>query len=50
VRQQQGQFADPSVASRFMLASQLLVHEMPVYPRTTAFATCAFRWLTRKAW
>ena len=48
VRQQQEQFADPSVASRFMLASQLLLHEMLVYPRTTAFATSAFRWLTHK--
>ena len=31
-----------------MLASQLLLHEMLVYPRTTAFATSAFRWLTHK--
>ena len=38
----------PGAGEVAMLASQLAVYRTAIYPRTTALATRAFRWLTRK--
>lgn len=37
----------PGAKERFMLTGQLAVYRTLIYPRTTALATNAFRWLTR---
>ena len=47
VRAEQAADPPPSRAAAFMLAAQLLVHELSVYPSTTALATRLFRWLSR---
>ena len=38
----------PSAKAAFMLSAQRLVYRCVIYPRTTAFVTSLFRWLTRK--
>jgi len=38
----------PSKKEVFMLAAQLAIYRMFIYPRTTAFAQSLFRWLTKK--
>lgn len=38
----------PSFKEVAMLAAQLMVYRTFIYPRTTAFAQTAFRWLTKK--
>jgi dTDP-4-amino-4,6-dideoxygalactose transaminase/ribosomal protein S18 acetylase RimI-like enzyme len=38
----------PSSKAAWMLAAQRLVYRTAIFPRTTAFATMLFRWLTRK--
>ena len=48
VRGEQVSYDLPSRKAAFMLAAQLLVYELFIYPRTTALATRLFRWLTRK--
>ncbi len=48
VRQQQESYPSPSRTAAFMLASQLLVYELVIYPSVTALATEVFRWLTSK--
>lgn len=48
VRAEQESYPLPSRKAAFMLAAQLLVYEMCIYPRTTALATRLFRWLTKK--
>jgi len=47
-REQQASYPVPDRKAAFMLAAQLLVYEMFIYPSTTALATRLFRWLTRK--
>jgi len=42
------QLQQPSAAAAGMLSLQRLVYRLLIYPRTTAFATALFRWLTRK--
>ena len=42
------ELAAPLAKAAWMLAAQRLVYRLLIYPRTTAFATAAFRWLTRK--
>lgn len=48
VRAEQASYPPPGRAAAFMLAAQLLVYELFIFPRTTALATRLFRWLTRK--
>lgn len=48
VRAEQASYPPPARAAAFMLAAQLLVYELFIFPRTTALATRLFRWLTRK--
>ncbi len=48
VRAEQASYPPPGRAAAFMLAAQLLVYELLIFPRTTALATRLFRWLTRK--
>jgi len=38
----------PSAKAAGMLAAQRLIYRLFIYPKTTAFATSLFRWLTRK--
>jgi len=38
----------PPTAAALMLSLQRLVYRTTIFPKTTAFATAAFRWLTRK--
>jgi dTDP-4-amino-4,6-dideoxygalactose transaminase len=38
----------PPAKSALMLSAQRLVYRTVIYPRTTAFATALFRWLTHK--
>lgn len=38
----------PSAKAASLLALQRMVYRLFIYPRTTAFATSLFRWLTRK--
>ena len=47
VRAEQAACPPASRGAAFMLAAQLLVHELFVYPSTTALATRLFRWLSR---
>lgn len=48
VRAEQAAYPPPSRNAAFMLACQLLIYELAVFPSTTAYATRLFRWLTRK--
>ena len=48
VQTEQASYPPPGRAAAFMLAVQLLVYELCVYPATTALVTRLFRWLTRK--
>ncbi|MEW6249600.1 MAG: DegT/DnrJ/EryC1/StrS family aminotransferase [Planctomycetota bacterium] len=48
VRAVQAECDSPGHGAAFMLAAQLLVYELLIYPRTTALATRTFRWLTHK--
>jgi dTDP-4-amino-4,6-dideoxygalactose transaminase len=48
VRAEQARYPLPGAKSAFMLASQILVYELFIYPRSTAMATEAFRWLTKR--
>lgn len=48
VRKEQAGYPPPPRKAAFMLAAQLLVYELCIYPSTTALATRLFRWLTRK--
>lgn len=48
VRAEQAGYPRPGAKSAFMLASQILVYELFIYPRSTAMATEAFRWLTKR--
>jgi perosamine synthetase len=48
VAQEQAAMELPSRKQAFMLASQLLVYELCIYPSTTALATRTFRWLTKR--
>ena len=38
----------PSVKSSFLLSVQRMIYRAFIYPKTTAFATSLFRWLTKK--
>jgi len=44
----QQECAPPPAKAAWMLAAQRLVYRTFIYPRTTAFATAAFRWLTHR--
>jgi dTDP-4-amino-4,6-dideoxygalactose transaminase len=44
----QAECVPPSTGAAIMLALQRLVYRTAIFPKTTAFATAAFRWLTRK--
>ncbi|MCK4341673.1 MAG: DegT/DnrJ/EryC1/StrS family aminotransferase [Phycisphaerae bacterium] len=48
VRAEQAKYPVPGRKAAFMLASQLLVYEVCLYPSTTALATRLFRWMTKK--
>ncbi len=48
VRAERGSYPLPCRRAAFMLAAQLLVYELAIYPSTTALATRLFRWMTRK--
>lgn len=48
VRSEQASYPPPPRKAAFMLAAQLLVYELCIYPSTTALATRLFRWLTRR--
>ena len=42
------ELAPPSGKAALMLAAQRMVYRALIYPRTTAFAAAAFRWLSRR--
>jgi dTDP-4-amino-4,6-dideoxygalactose transaminase len=42
------ELAPPPAKAALMLAAQRLAYRTLIYPRTTALATAAFRWLTRR--
>jgi perosamine synthetase len=44
----QREFEAPSRKAAFVLAAQLMVYEMIVYPSTAAWITRLFRWMTKK--